>query len=129
MLNKIEYQGRFTADPELKKTQSDVPVMEFTMAWSEKYKEADTTCFLRCKAWRYTAEHIAKWFHKGDQAIVEGHMETESWEKDGQKQSRTLCVVEKIHFCGPGVGKKTVDDSVARFMQMQDTDDEELPFN
>ena len=63
MVNKLIYQGRLTADPELKRTQSDVSNMEFTIAWSEKYKESETKCFLRCKAWRNTAEFIDKYFN------------------------------------------------------------------
>lgn len=100
MLNKIEYQGRLTADVELKQTQSGVSFTEFTIAWSEKYKEAETKCFLRCKTWRQTAEFLSKYFKKGSELIVEGKMVTEQWEKDGQTQSRTICDVEKVHFCG-----------------------------
>ena len=100
MLNKLEYQGRLTADIELKQTQSGVSFTEFTVAWSEKYKEIETKCFLRCKTWRQTAEFLSKYFKKGSELIVEGKMVTVQWEKDGQTQSRTICDVEKVHFCG-----------------------------
>lgn len=100
MLNKLNYQGRFTADPEIKQTQSGVSFLEFTIAWSEKYKEIETKCFLRCKAWRQTAEFISKYFSKGSEILIEGRLVTEQWEKDGQSQSRTICDVEKVHFCG-----------------------------
>lgn len=100
MLNKIIMQARLTADIELKQTQSGVSFTEFTVAWSEKYKEIETKCFLRCKTWRQTAEFLSKYFKKGSELIVEGKMVTEQWEKDGQTQSRTICDVEKVHFCG-----------------------------
>lgn len=100
MLNKIEYQGRLTADVDLKQTQSGVSFTEFTIAWSEKYKEVETKCFLRCKAWRQTAEFLSKYFKKGSEILIEGRLVTEQWEKDGQTQSRTICDVEKVHFCG-----------------------------
>ena len=100
MLNKIEYQGRLIADVELKQTQSGVSFAEFTIAWSDKYKEVETKCFLRCKTWRQTAEFISKYFKKGSEILVEGRMITEQWDKDGQAQSRTICDVEKAHFCG-----------------------------
>ena len=100
MLNKIEYQGRLTADVDLKQTQSGVSFAEFTIAWSEKYKEVETKCFLRCKAWRQTAEFLSKYFKKGSEILIEGRLVTEQWEKDGQTQSRTICDVEKVHFCG-----------------------------
>lgn len=100
MLNKITYQGRLTSDVELKQTQSGVAFTEFTVAWSEKYKEIETKCFMRCKAWRQTAEFVSKYFKKGSEILIEGRLVTEQWEKDGQAQSRTICDVEKVHFCG-----------------------------
>jgi single-strand DNA-binding protein len=123
MLNKVEYQGRLTRDIELKKTSSDIAYCEFTIAWSEKYKEAETKCFLRCKAWRNTAETLSKYFQKGKEIIIEGHLITEEWEKDGQKQSRTICQIDKVHFCGK---KEDASDS---FTNVPDSIDKDLPFN
>ena len=100
MLNKIAYQGRLTADVELKQTQSGVSFTEFTIAWSEKYKETETKCFLRCKAWRHTAEFLSNYFKKGSELLIDGRLITEQWEKDGQPQSRTICEVKEVHFCG-----------------------------
>lgn len=128
MVNKVILQGRITADIELKKTSSDISFTEFTVAWSEKYKEAETKCFLRCNAWRSTAEFIDRFFKKGQEIVIEGQMVTEEWEKDGQKQSRTICSVEKANFCGPksNSGEATKDDG---FMNIPEGAQEELPFN
>ena len=60
MENTVILQGRFVKDPEVKQTASGVSYTEFTVAWSEKYKEIETKCFLRCKAWRSTADFIGK---------------------------------------------------------------------
>lgn len=138
MVNKLILQGRFVADPELKYTQSQVAVCEFTLAWSEKYKEVETKCFLRCKAWRSNAEFIEKYFSKGQEAAVEGRMVTEQWEADGEKKSRTICVVDKINFCG-SKGSVTSGNNADQprqnssagdgFMNIPDGIDEELPFN
>ena len=100
MINKMILQGRLTANIELKYTQSDVANTEFTVAWSEKYKETESKCFLRCKAWRQTAEFLEKYFQKGQEILIEGHMVTEEWEKDGEKKSRTICLADKVNFCG-----------------------------
>lgn len=132
MLNKIEYQGRLTADVDLKKTQSGVSFTEFTIAWSEKYKEVETKCFLRCKAWRQTAEFLSKYFKKGSEILIEGRLVTEQWEKDGQTQSRTICDVEKAHFCGSksdngGNSAPTYQaNNASKFEEIKDDDD--LPF-
>lgn len=101
MLNKVTFQGRFTADPVMKQTPSGVSYCNFDVAWSEKYKEVESTCFLKCRAWRTTAEFLPKYFHKGDQVIVEGRLITNSWTDDqGQKRSTIVCDVDKCHFCG-----------------------------
>ena len=60
MLNKVTFQGRFTADPIMKQTPSGVSYCNFDVAWSEKYKEVESTCFLKCRAWRTTAEFLPK---------------------------------------------------------------------
>ena len=134
MLNSLSYQGRLVKDVELKKTSSDIPYCEITIAWSEKYKESETKCFLRCKAWRSTAEMLSKYFQKGKEIAINGHLVTEEWEKDGQKQSRTLCQIDKVHFCGSksdSNGSTAPDTSKADdgFMSVPEEIDAELPFN
>lgn len=100
MINEMILQGRLTADPEIKETQSGVKYCNFTVAWSEKYKETERKCFLRCKAWRTTAEFLGKYFKKGSELILEGTLITEEWEENNVKKSRTVCHVDKINFCG-----------------------------
>ena len=100
MVNKFILQGRLTADPEIKQTPSGVSCANFTVAWSEKYKEVETKCFQRCKAWRSTADFIGKYFAKGQEIIVVGKMATEQWEKDGQKYSAQVLTVDEASFCG-----------------------------
>ena len=124
MVNKMILQGRLTAHPELRQTQSGISFIEFTVAWSEKYNEIETKCFLRCKAWRSTAEFISKYFIKGQEIAVEGKIVTEEWEKDGQKQSRTICDIDKVHFCG----SKTSNISSTPTTDNSFLSEEELPF-
>ena len=100
MVNEFILQGRLTADPEIKQTPSGVSVANFTVAWSEKYKEVETKCFQRCKAWRSTADFIGKYFAKGQEIEVVGKVITEQWEKDGQKRSEQVLTVKEAHFWG-----------------------------
>lgn len=123
MVNKTILQGRLTADPELRTTQSGVSFCNFTVAWSEKYKENETTCFLRCKSWRHTAEFVQKYFSKGQEIAVEGKLSTEEWEKDGVKNSMIVLTVEQAHFCG-----KKADNPTAA-AKTQDTELPPLPEN
>ena len=125
MINKVLIQGRLTKDPELKQTQSGVPVLLFTVAWSEKYKETETKCFLLCKAWRATAEFIAKYFNKGQEIVIDGRMVTEEWK---EKETVTLCIVDHAHFCGAKATKEDKPKYTDDFVSVPPGLEEELPF-
>lgn len=101
MLNKSILQGRLVREVEMRTIGSGVPVASFTVAWSEKYKETETKCFLPCTAWRTTAEFISKYFTKGQEICVEGSLSTREWQdKEGNKRSTIELTVDKAHFCG-----------------------------
>lgn len=125
-------QGRLTAKPELKSTANGVMMSEFTVAWSEKYKEKETKCFVRCKAWKKTAEFISIYFDKGQEILIEGKLVTEQWESEGKPQSRTICQVDSVNFCG----NKTQNAAPQEQAQQQEilenfvevAPEEELPF-
>lgn len=125
MINKTIIQGRFTAKPEIKEV-GGFNLTEFTVAWSNKIKEREVKCFLRCKAWRSTADFICKYFDKGQEVAVEGQLVTEEWEKDGQRQSRTILEVDKVHFCGSKNSNVTTSND--GFMSIPEDSNEELPF-
>ncbi len=139
MVNSMVLQGRLTADIELRYTQSGIAHAEFTVAWSEKYKDTETKCFMRCKAWRSNAEVLEKYFRKGQEIVVQGKMLTEQWEKDGNKKSRMVCLVDKVNFCGskstkdPAPPKQSsgpgVETDADGFMNIPDGIDDDFPFN
>jgi single-strand DNA-binding protein len=103
MINNVVLMGRLTADPELRKTGSDISVLSFTIAVDKSYskenkQEAD---FIDCVAWRGTAEFVSKYFKKGSMIALVGSMQTRSYEdKDGQKRKKTEILVESTSFCG-----------------------------
>ena len=102
MINRAVLQGRLTRDPELSTTQSGVEKTSFTVAWSEKYKETETKCFLSCIAWRQTGVFVNQYFKKGQEIVVEGKLSTRSYEdKNGNNRTVTELTVDKAHFCGP----------------------------
>ena len=77
MLNRVILMGRLTADPELRKTASDLSVTSFTLAVDRNYgKGADRqTDFINCVAWRQTGEFVGKYFAKGRMAVVSGRLQ------------------------------------------------------
>lgn len=128
MVNEVIYQGRLTKDPELKSTQSGISTLLFNVAWSNKYKDVETKCFLLCRAWRQTAEFISTYFKKGQEIIIVGHLETQKWDDDKEV---TLCMVDRAHFAGSKATTIRDDDtkpSSDEFMDIPDNVDEELPF-
>lgn len=99
--NKVILEGRLTADPELKNTQSGVEFCNFTMAVDRNFKNGEERLadFPTCKAWRGTAGFIAKYFKKGDPILVDGRLETSKYEtEDGRTVYRTDVVVENATF-------------------------------
>ena len=124
MVNHLVMQGRMVADPELKTTNSNVSVVNFRLAWSEKYKDRENKCFLECKAFGAQADFICKFFRKGQEINVEGKLNTEEWEtQDGQKRSKIILLVSNVHFSGA----KKQDDGVQPNMTPV-SDPEGLPF-
>lgn len=103
MLNRVILMGRLTADPELRKTASDLSVTSFTLAVDRNYgKGADRqTDFINCVAWRQTAEFISRYFYKGNMIAVDGQIQTRSWDgQDGKRQYATEVVIDNAYFTG-----------------------------
>ena len=89
MLNKAILMGRLTRDPELKITPSGVSVCPFTIAVNRPYsrdKEAQAD-FIDIVAWRQSAEFVNKYFVKGSMIIVDGMIQTRTYEdRNGNKR-------------------------------------------
>ena len=133
MLNRVEIQGRFTADPELRHTQSGIAVASFRLAVDRDFKDKDggerKADFLNVIAWRQTGEFVSKYFSKGQMAVVSGKLQSGSYtDKDGKKHYTTDIVAENIYFCGSNSNTYTPKDVSAAEFKDLDEDDEELPF-
>ena len=119
MVNHMILQCRFVADPEIS-TKGDLKYCRFRVAWSNTFKEKETKLFLNCVAFRHTAEFIGKYFRKGQEIVIEGQLETDTWEKDGEKRSSIKMNVERAHFSG---NKKSNDNSHDNFDEVTPLDD------
>lgn len=112
--NKVILEGRLTADPELRTTQSGVEFCNFTLAVDRNFKNGEERLadFPTLKAWRGTAKFISSYFKKGDPILVDGRLETSKFETDdGRTVYRTDVVVENATFT---IGKKTADNESNR---------------
>ena len=99
-MNNIVIKGRLTADPEMRKTTSGVPVANFTVAVDRTFNR-DETDFFRCTAWRSTAEFVNQCFKKGQEILLSGEMHCDVWEDgDGEKHSAWTLQASNVEFCG-----------------------------
>ena len=103
MLNHIVIMGRLTRDPEVRYTQSQLPVASFTVAVDRDYSGRDggerQTDFIDCVAWRQTAEFVGKYFKKGSMAVVSGRLQIRDWtDREGGKRRSAEIVVDNIYF-------------------------------
>lgn len=108
MLNCITIMGRLTRDPELRRTDSGIPVASFTVAvdrdFSNNQSGEKETDFIDCVAWRGTGEFVDKYFNKGSMIVVSGRLQIRSWtDKEGNKRRSAEVVADNVYF---GEGKK-----------------------
>lgn len=105
-LNKAIIYGNLTRDPELRSLPTGTPVVSFSVATSRIYKDKngarqEDTQFHNVVFFGAQASLIAQYLKKGSSALIEGRMQTRSWDdKDGQKKYRTEIVGEAVQF-GP----------------------------
>ena len=95
--NLVILTGRLTKDPELKYGASGTAYCKFTLAVN-RMKKDDPADFIFCSAFGKTAELIAEYVKKGQQVGVQGRLQQDTYEKDGEKISKTGVTVDKIEF-------------------------------
>lgn len=101
-MNKVILIGRITKDPELRKTPTDVSVVQFTIAVNRPFQQQNgerQADFINCIAWRNQAENLAKYIKKGGQIAVEGSIQTRSYDdQNGVRRFVTEVVCSQITF-------------------------------
>ena len=102
-LNHVTLLGRITKDVELRVTDNNVSVANFTVAVDRDYSSGakKETDFIDCVAWRTTADFIKKHFQKGRMICLSGRLQSRKW-KDKQDNPRVSweVVAETAYFCG-----------------------------
>ena len=102
MLNHITVMGRLTRDPELRRTQSGLPVCSFSVACQRDFKSADgerAVDYIDIVAWRNTAEFVSKYFTKGRMAVVDGRLQLRDWvDRDGNNRRSAEVIANSVNF-------------------------------
>ena len=105
-LNRVMLIGNLGQDPELRYTQSQLPVCNFSIATTDRRKD-DTgnwnehTEWHRVVVFGKTAENCSNYLKKGRQVFVEGRISTRKWQdKDGNDRYTTEVVGQTVQFLG-----------------------------
>lgn len=114
-LNKAFIIGNLTRDPELKALPSGTKVCSFGVATSRIYKDKDgkrqdSVEFHNIVAFSKLGELASQYLKKGQQVLVEGRIQTRSWENNGEKRSRTEIIADNIQFGVKSSGTKSSDN-------------------
>ena len=113
-MNKIVLKGNIARDIELKDLGNDKRVANFSIAVRRDYKNQEgeyETDFFNCSAFSNTASFIQKYFNKGSQILLIGHLQNNQWETDsGEKRISTNIIVESVEFCGSKQQNNTNND-------------------
>jgi single-strand DNA-binding protein len=108
-LNKALVIGNLTRDPELKSLPSGIQVTSFSVATNRVWKDKngarqESADYHNIVVFGRQAETAAQYLKKGSSVLVEGRMQTRSWDgADGQKRYRTEIVADRVQF-GPRPG-------------------------
>ena len=108
--NQVILMGNLTRDPELRQTPNGSNVCSFSLALNRSYKGSDgnwqeATDFIDVVAWGPLGERVAQYLTKGRPCLVNGRLQSRSWEQDGQKRSKVEVVAQDVTFLGgPGGG-------------------------
>ena len=122
-MNKVFLSGNLTRDIELIETQSGKSYARIGIAVKRPFsKDKDAVDFLNLVVWDKTAEFMNKYMSKGSRVLVEGRIQTGSYEKDGTKFNTFDIIVDNVEFAGDS---KRNSDSKTK--SHDDFDGEPLP--
>jgi single-strand DNA-binding protein len=115
MYNKVFLIGRLVRDPEMRMTPSGVAVTRFTVAVDKTFKKSEdgqsSADFIRVVAWRRLAEICGQYLKKGKLVAVEGRLQVDSYDKDGQKRYSTEVVADNVQMLDRATAPSTMPGS------------------
>lgn len=103
--NQVILMGNLTRDPELRQTPNGQSVCSFSLALNRSYKGGDgewqeVTDYVDIVAWGPLGERVAQYVTKGRPVLVNGRLQSRSWEQEGQKRSKVEVNAQDVTFLG-----------------------------
>lgn len=130
-VNKVIIIGNLGRDPELRHTANGTSVANFSVATSERFKRANGEFEERVEwhnisVWGNLAELCEKYLRKGSKVYVEGRIQTDEFEKDGEKRKFTKIIGQTVQFLDPK--KQAAGSGSSAGYDSGPSNDDEIPF-
>lgn len=102
-LNQVTLMGNLTRDPELRETPNGNAVCSFSLALNRSYRDAggewqEATDYVDITAWGPLGERVNQYLKKGSRCLVQGRLQSRSWEQEGQKRSKVEVLASDVTF-------------------------------
>lgn len=128
-LNQVTLMGNLTRDPELRQTPNGGNVCGFSLALNRSYKDAagewqEATDYIDIVAWGPLGERVSQYLSKGRRCLVQGRLQSRSWEQEGQKRNKVEVLANDVTFLdGRSDGANPTSDSEAKTETKETTKD------
>lgn len=120
-VNQVIMMGNLTRDPELRQIPSGQSVCSFSLALNRAYKDSsgewqEATDYIDVVAWGPLGERVAQYLSKGRRCLVQGRLQSRSWEQDGAKRSKVEVLANDVTFLDGrgGDSGESADDGSAK---------------
>ena len=95
--NTVTVVGNVTRDPELRFTQSGLPIASFGLAWNRRRQDQDDeVSFFDVTCFRQLAENVAESVRKGARVVIYGTLQQRSWETDDGRRSKVEILADDV---------------------------------
>lgn len=117
-LNSIAIYGTLTRDPEAETLPNGTALTKFSIAVNEKFttngESREKVFYFDVTVWGKQAESVAKYLAKGRHVNVQGRLQQDRWEKDGQKRSKVYIVASDVQFLSDGKSRERSEGGSSR---------------
>lgn len=131
-MNKVIISGRLTRDSELSYIAStSTPKMSFSLAVERNYqkdKNNKKVDFINMEMIGKHCENLCQYVTKGKAILVEGELNIDQYEKDGEKRSFTKVKVDRLEFLSNATTEKKTNTDTLEFAYFQEINDDDIPF-
>ena len=129
-MNKVVLTGRLTKDAELGYIgATGTPKMTYTLAVERSYqkdKNNKKVDFINCEMLGQHTEKLSPYVTKGKAILVEGELNIDNYEKDGERRSFTKVKVDRLEFLASNNNENKTNANTLDFQEVGN--DEDIPF-